>query len=590
MRTLRLAFITTITFGLAPSPAAAATYVVNSTQDRVDAAPGNGVCADVFGLCTLRAAVQEANATPTTFFHVAQLAPGALYDLSNTGAGEDGSVTGDLDVRTNLAVWVPGGPTGARAEVRGLSADRVFDVHPGHYLYLYQVDVTGGAVASPARGGAIRARDAQIFTRYSRVASSRAGNGGCISLDGGSKGLLDATLVTKCQAPAGAGGAIWASASQLTLQNGSVVYGNSSRSGGGISAEVSRIGVYDAVFEQNFSSLKSGGAIQSVTASSALEVHRTSFLHNQASHGGAIHNWGGAANVSDSYFLGNRTYASTLYDGSGGAILSNAYFATTGPASKLTVHNSHFKFNVAQGPGGAIALGKDDTTAITRTTFEVNVAAAGSSQDHHGGGIAQLDTGAALTVENSTFSGNASADPGAYGGGLFSQGFANLRYNTFYLNTSMPAPPWGFPGGGDAIVSLLGGWGMAHGNIFFSGGSDDACVGANTLTDLGFNLADDFSCLNHVTSSPFFVLQPTPANHGGDPTASGSPPPTLEMISTFYDDWIPTGSCSVATDQRGFGRPAGGGCAVGAYEPGAVARKAEDGEDPKGDPGEAGGR
>ncbi len=41
-----------------------ATFVVNDTGDEPDANPGNGVCATSAGVCTLRAALQEANAHP----------------------------------------------------------------------------------------------------------------------------------------------------------------------------------------------------------------------------------------------------------------------------------------------------------------------------------------------------------------------------------------------------------------------------------------------------------------------------------------------------------------------------------------------
>jgi hypothetical protein len=37
-------------------------FTAISVLDRVDAAPGNGICADSNGVCTLRAAVMEANA------------------------------------------------------------------------------------------------------------------------------------------------------------------------------------------------------------------------------------------------------------------------------------------------------------------------------------------------------------------------------------------------------------------------------------------------------------------------------------------------------------------------------------------------
>ncbi len=43
-------------------PAMAATFVVNSTADTVDATPGDSICADAAGNCTLRAAVMETDA------------------------------------------------------------------------------------------------------------------------------------------------------------------------------------------------------------------------------------------------------------------------------------------------------------------------------------------------------------------------------------------------------------------------------------------------------------------------------------------------------------------------------------------------
>ncbi len=45
------------------APAFGLSFTVNTTTDSIDADPGNGVCADATGLCSLRAAVLEANAT-----------------------------------------------------------------------------------------------------------------------------------------------------------------------------------------------------------------------------------------------------------------------------------------------------------------------------------------------------------------------------------------------------------------------------------------------------------------------------------------------------------------------------------------------
>jgi CSLREA domain-containing protein len=48
---------------MASAPAVAATYTVNTTADGFDKLPVNGVCETGTGICTLRAAVEEAPVT-----------------------------------------------------------------------------------------------------------------------------------------------------------------------------------------------------------------------------------------------------------------------------------------------------------------------------------------------------------------------------------------------------------------------------------------------------------------------------------------------------------------------------------------------
>ena len=65
--------------------AQAATFTVDDFGDSVDAIPGNGVCANGAGACSLRAAIQEANA----FAGADKInLPGAVL-LDIPGAGED---------------------------------------------------------------------------------------------------------------------------------------------------------------------------------------------------------------------------------------------------------------------------------------------------------------------------------------------------------------------------------------------------------------------------------------------------------------------------------------------------------------------
>src|SRR6266498_2201868 len=61
--TCLLAALTALAQSSEPPPPRASTMVVNSTDDLVDAAPGDGACITVARTCTLRAAIMEANAS-----------------------------------------------------------------------------------------------------------------------------------------------------------------------------------------------------------------------------------------------------------------------------------------------------------------------------------------------------------------------------------------------------------------------------------------------------------------------------------------------------------------------------------------------
>src|SRR5207247_9755677 len=100
----------------------AANFTVDSTADAVDARPGDGVCATLAGQCTLRAAVQEANARPGT--DSISVPPGT-YVLAIPGAGEDASATGDLDITDDLTIT---GSGAGSTIVDGGHLDRVFHV------------------------------------------------------------------------------------------------------------------------------------------------------------------------------------------------------------------------------------------------------------------------------------------------------------------------------------------------------------------------------------------------------------------------------------------------------------------------------
>jgi hypothetical protein len=76
-------------------------FVVNSTDDTIDDDFADGVCADVNGNCTLRAAVMQSDSVP--FFNEIELGAGT-YALTLAGADEDLSLSGDLDIEDDVLI------------------------------------------------------------------------------------------------------------------------------------------------------------------------------------------------------------------------------------------------------------------------------------------------------------------------------------------------------------------------------------------------------------------------------------------------------------------------------------------------------
>lgn len=156
--------------------------VVNATVDEPDADPGDGACATAAGDCTLRAAVQEANATkPTRQLEI--LIPGGTYVLTRHGLDDDAS-HGDLDIRFQGRIV---GAGQSRTVVDGDDADRVFDILQGAEGSLSHLAVRHGR-ATDGPGGGIRATTYPYFLSYVYVTDNEAvagkdpgsGNGGGI--------------------------------------------------------------------------------------------------------------------------------------------------------------------------------------------------------------------------------------------------------------------------------------------------------------------------------------------------------------------------------------------------------------------------
>jgi hypothetical protein len=135
---------------LTPSQGAEAKiFKVNSTEDMVDATPGDAVCMTATGVCTLTA-IQEANALPGA--DEIMLKAGT-YRLPLIGEGEDFAATGDLDIKDSVTI---AGKGAALTVVDGHHSDRVFQVFGTATVAAFVgLKIQNGVIAKGGFGGGV---------------------------------------------------------------------------------------------------------------------------------------------------------------------------------------------------------------------------------------------------------------------------------------------------------------------------------------------------------------------------------------------------------------------------------------------------
>jgi len=179
----------------ASAPASAGTFIVNSEADVPDDDAGDGVCHAELGLpetCTLRAAVQEANAHAGA--DTISLSAGQRYTLTRTGQ-DDTASNGDLDLTGDTTIYFFA--SGARPVVDAGGLERAFDIHSGN-VTMFGFDITGGnaTLAGDAAGGGVAIDfDAGIVqVSLMRFYGNRANFGGGFYNDGPSTTLSASEL------------------------------------------------------------------------------------------------------------------------------------------------------------------------------------------------------------------------------------------------------------------------------------------------------------------------------------------------------------------------------------------------------------
>lgn len=260
---------------LLPLPRAfAATFTVNTTNDTVDTAIGDGSCADATKQCSLRAAIQEANkAAEDDQISV----PAGTYKITiELGAtvNEHQAAKGDLDVNQSGAKLTIVGAGAGQTTIDANGVDRAFDVRSGSIAEFQGITIKGGLVKeSPTtlNGGGIR-----NLGTLTLVNTTIEGNGvGQAGLNGGAianQGTLAVINSTLSNNDADSGAAIYQDGTSLTVVNSTISGNTANTKGGGIHYEVGgTINLNNVTIFGNAANTQGGGTNTGTTTNVKLK-------------------------------------------------------------------------------------------------------------------------------------------------------------------------------------------------------------------------------------------------------------------------------------------------------------------------------
>src|SRR5215467_10976169 len=170
-------------------------FTVNTTADAHDAHPGDGSCADAAGRCTLRAALEEAAASPSGS-KVRIAVPAGTYDLTL------GSLTLGSAVPLNITV---AGAGAASTVVAATGKFRVMAVTPHTTGLLQNLEITGGKAGPNSYGGGIFSRG-KLTLAGDTLTGNTAGAGGGVDNAGGTLTVTGSTIKNNNGGQFGGGG------------------------------------------------------------------------------------------------------------------------------------------------------------------------------------------------------------------------------------------------------------------------------------------------------------------------------------------------------------------------------------------------
>ena len=327
---------------LSVSPPTPDSFVVTIRDDENDgsADPGMG------DGTSLREAIIAANANPnpsTITFAPATNTDPQLQDwieLGIDGAGEDGSLTGDLDITSPITI-VGNGRETTTISAQGIS-DRVFHIGVGGSLQLREVTTRGGASSMDGANvlvaaGTLDVTDSDIFS-----GSTLGGySGGGIFVESGTDVTITRSRVTGNNSVSGSGGGIYVNSNAALSLVDSDMQANYADDGGAIHARPgANVLISGSTIRDNRAN-QDGGGIDNSDANVRIENSTISGNIAERRGGGIVApSDGGSLTIVNSTITGNLV--SPDHDGAGGIHILGATSAPPVLHNTIVAGNATF--------------------------------------------------------------------------------------------------------------------------------------------------------------------------------------------------------------------------------------------------------
>ncbi|MET0503213.1 MAG: VCBS repeat-containing protein [Candidatus Binatia bacterium] len=304
------------------TPVQAAVFTVNSPSDVVGAAPVNdGVCATAYnsgvpnGVCTLRAAIMEANNTPGGPHTVS--IPAGTYTLTIPSAGTDSEAAGALKIAANMII-VGAGSSATVIDANGtVTTDRGFRILSGLTVSITGLTLRNGA---PTRGGGLTNIAGGIYNLGTLTITDTIVRDNNADFYGGiaNGGLATLTLINSSVIGNSARGAAVSSGGidndgTLILINTTVSGNHAGVGGGGISNSGS-LTIVNSTISGNTANTDAGG-IWSFGTSPSVSVFNSTIANNRSDNDLNGSGVGGGVNVLAGTFNFQNTVIANNFEG-----------------------------------------------------------------------------------------------------------------------------------------------------------------------------------------------------------------------------------------------------------------------------------